>query len=139
MKTILHAFDITAERAAVFDALTTLDGLAGWWTTSVGGAAGQGGVIDFTFGGDFNPLMRVGDVGDGGVSWRCVGGHQPWSDNLFRFELGPDVPVSVMFRQEYAIELSDLAYATYNFNWGYYLDSLRLYLETGAGKPFKAA
>ena len=36
-------------------------------------------------------------------------------------------------------ELSDDAYGTYNFNWGYYLESLRLLGETGTGKPFQAA
>ena len=30
------------------------------------------------------------------------------------------------------------AYGTYNFNWGYYLESLRLLGETGIGKPFQA-
>jgi hypothetical protein len=45
----------------------------------------------------------------------------------------------VRFWQEYATELSDDAYGTYNFNWGYYLESLRLLCTTGAGKPFQAA
>ncbi len=27
---------------------------------------------------------------------------------------------------------------TANFNWGYYLDSLRLLCETGCGKPFRS-
>ena len=30
------------------------------------------------------------------------------------------------------------AYGIYNFNWGCYLESLRLYCETGTGKPFQA-
>jgi hypothetical protein len=40
-------------------------------------------------------------------------------------------------RQEYAIELDDDAYGIYNFNWAYYLESLRLLCETGTGKPFE--
>jgi hypothetical protein len=44
----------------------------------------------------------------------------------------------MVFHQEYARELDDIAYGTYNFNWGYYLDSLRLYCETGTGKPYAA-
>jgi hypothetical protein len=138
MKTILHAFNIEGERRAVLDAVTTLDGLSGWWTTKVAGVASQGGDIDFTFAADFNPVMRVEEAGDAVVAWRCVGGHEPWADNLFRFEFGAGGPVSVLFRQGYARELSDTVYATYNFNWGYYLESLRLYVETGVGKPFNA-
>jgi hypothetical protein len=44
-----------------------------------------------------------------------------------------------MFTQIYAQELSDEVYGTYNFNWGYYLQSLKLLCETGMGTPFKTA
>ena len=100
-----------------------------------------GAVVDFTFGGDFNPDMRVTELDPPGlVGWECVGGHEPWADNTFRFELeGKGTGTVVRFWQNYARELSDDAYGTYNFNWGYYLESLRLLGETGTGKPFQAA
>ncbi len=41
-----------------------------------------------------------------------------------------------MFAQDYARELSDEVYGTYNFNWGYYLNSLKQFCETGTGTPF---
>ena len=56
-----------------------------------------------------------------------------------RFELEEKGTGTVVrFWQNYARELSDDAYGTYNFNWGYYLESLRLLGETGTGKPFQA-
>jgi len=74
------------------------------------------------------------------VAWKCVGGHDPWADNTFRFELGDgDRGTRLRFWQQYARELDDDSYGVYNFNWGYYLDSLRLLCETGAGKPFEVA
>ena len=42
----------------------------------------------------------------------------------------------VMFSQDYARELSDEVYGIYNFNWGYYLNSLKLLCEKGSGVPF---
>jgi hypothetical protein len=39
--------------------------------------------------------------------------------------------------QGYARELSDEVYGIYNFNWGYYLNSLKLFCEKGAGVPFR--
>ncbi len=45
----------------------------------------------------------------------------------------------LMFVQEYAQELSDEVYGTYNFNWGYYLGSLKRLCEEGIGTPFAAA
>ena len=141
MKTILHISDVAASREKVFDALTSTAGLAGWWTTDVAGDAGAGGVIDFTFFGTFNPDMKVVDIKPLKlVSWKCVGGHDNWGDNTFRFELDDrDGATRLRFRQDYAIELSDDDYAIYNYNWGYDLESLRLYCETGGGKPYRVA
>jgi uncharacterized protein YndB with AHSA1/START domain len=141
MKTIIHVVDVAVPRERIFEALTTVDGLAAWWTTKVAGDAGPGGLIDFTFDGQvFNPDMRVTEHSAPSlVGWRCVGGVDQWADNTFRFELAPrDVATRVRFRQDYAAELSDDEYGIYNYNWAYYLESLRLHCETGTGKPFQA-
>jgi hypothetical protein len=50
-----------------------------------------------------------------------------------------DGQTRLRFWQDYAVELDDDAYGIYNFNWGYYLESLRLYCTTGMGQPFPAA
>lgn len=140
MRTIHHVLTTTAPPAAVFSALTTAEGLSGWWTTKVTAEPAVGSVVEFTFEAGFNPRMRVTDLAPGAlVAWECVGGHDPWADNTFRFELaGQDGGTLVRFWQNYARELSDDAYGNYNFNWGYYLESLRLLTSAGAGKPFQA-
>jgi hypothetical protein len=137
MKTILHAFDIAGDPDEVRRALTTLEGLSGWWTTEVAGETDEGGVIHFTFEGDFNPEMRVDECSNGAVRWTCIGGHEPWLDNTFHFEISGTAPVNFMMRQHYARELADRVYGVYNFSWGYYLDSLRTLVESGNGKPFQ--
>jgi uncharacterized protein YndB with AHSA1/START domain len=130
----------TASPGSVFSALTTTEGLSGWWTTKVTAEPTVGSVVEFTFEEGFNPRMRVTDLAPGAlVAWECVGGHEPWADNTFRFELaGQDGGTLVRFWQYYARELSDDAYGNYNFNWGYYLESMRLLTSAGAGKPFLA-
>jgi uncharacterized protein YndB with AHSA1/START domain len=139
MKTIHHLVTISTPPARVLEALTTIDGLAAWWTTAVDGDAGPGGVIDFTFNGGFGPDMKVENADGMLVAWTCVGGHEAWSNNTFRFELesteGGQKTI-LRFWQQYTIELPDDAYGTYNYNWGYYLESLRVYCETGTGTPF---
>jgi hypothetical protein len=72
-----------------------------------------------------------------GPIWEA-GGHAPWQDSTFRFELAPvdDDRTRLRFTQGYGVELSDDAYGIYNFNWGYYLESLRLLCTTATGKPF---
>lgn len=140
MKTILHTVDIDAPEGAVFEALSTERGLAGWWTVKVKADVRVGGVVSFTFGQTFNPDMTVTALQKPAlIAWKCVGGHDPWLDNTFRFHIQPREGGCVLFfRQEYSRELSDEEYGRYNFNWGYYLDSLRLLAETGAGKPYPA-
>jgi quinol monooxygenase YgiN len=138
VKTILLLTDVAATFDAVSAALTSTDGLAAWWTTEVAGEAGIDGTIAFTFGGDFNPVMRVTRVDGAGVSWTCVAGVEQWAENTFRFDLEEGAgSTRVRFRQEYATELSDDDFAIYNFNWAYYLESLRLLCVTGLGTPFR--
>jgi uncharacterized protein YndB with AHSA1/START domain len=143
MKTIHHVLDIEAPNATVWSALTEARGLAGWWTTKLDTTeAAVGARIAFTFAGDFNPVMEITTLDPGHeVGWKCVTGHQPWQDNDFRFELVDldDGRTKLRFWQEYAVELDDDYYGVYNFNWGYYLESVRLLCTTGTGKPFDAS
>lgn len=140
MKVILHNLDIKGSPSKVFTALTTQDGLSGWWTTKVKADIRRGGIVNFTFGETFNPNMQITALEKPRlVTWKCVGGHGPWLDNNFSFELKTKGEGCILFfQQEYARELSDEEYGRYNFNWGYYLDSLRLLVETGHGKPYLA-
>ena len=140
MKTILHAVHIHAAPPVIYDALTTTKGLTGWWTAK-GALIDSAGMIHFRFGGDFNPQMQQTTLERPRlVRWTCVGGHPNWQDNNFSFTLTERKGETLLqFVQEYAQELSDEVYGTYNFNWGYYLNSLKQLCEKGAGVPFNPA
>ena len=140
MKIIHHVCEIDATAEAVCAALTSDRGLASWWSTKVSAPpASVGSVVHFTFRGDFNPDMKIEElIAHTRLVWRCVGGHENWADCTFKFELEP-IDVShtrLRFWQYYAVELADDYYGTYNFNWGYYLESLSEYCSTGKGTPF---
>lgn len=137
MKQIVHAVQIHAAPPAVYRSLTTAHGLSHWWTTKVEVEEREGGIIRFTFAGDFHPQMKQRRLEPGRrVEWLCVGGHDNWLDNSFTFALNERKSETLlMFSQDYARELSDEVYGTYNFNWGYYLNSLKLWCEKGAGTP----
>ena len=67
MPEILHRIGINARPERVFAALSTVDGLRGWWVST---AVGSGGAIDLGF-----CTMQVVDASkDALVPWRCVGG-----------------------------------------------------------------
>jgi len=140
MRTILHSVDVNASPDRVYGALATEDGLGGWWTTDVSADVREGGKIEFRFADQFAADMEVRSLeANRKVEWKCTGRAPLWQDNTFRFELQPrDEGTLLMFTQEYANEIPDEEYGRYNFNWGYYLLSLKRLCETGAGHPFNA-
>ena len=143
MKIIHHVFDVSVPVATVWRALTEPDALAGWWSTRLATPkAAIGAQLQWTFAGDFNPVMEITRLDEAReLEWRCIAGHDKWENNTFRFQIASlvDGQTRLRFWQDYAVELSNDDYGNYNFNWGYYLESLRLFCETGAGKPFTPA
>src|SRR5690349_6895003 len=126
MNTIHHVFDVHKPPSDVFAALTTPAGLASWWSTQVEAEQAVGGKVRFTFMEGFNPVMEILRLEPASIlEWRCVGGHEPWADNTFTFQLADwSGGTRVRFTQHYATELDDDSYGIYNFNWGYYMNSL---------------
>ena len=141
MKSIHHVVDIDTPATTVWAALTEAQGLRSWWSTRLNTPEAEvGAQLHWTFAGDFNPVMEITTLDEGReLGWRCIAGHNPWKDNTFRFQLVKleDGRTRLRFWQDYAVELDDDSYGNYNFNWGYYLESLRLFCTTGQGKPFQ--
>jgi uncharacterized protein YndB with AHSA1/START domain len=142
MKTIHHVLDVDSAPSKIWWALTEPSGMAAWWSTKVETPrSAVGAQVHWTFAGDFNPVMEITKLEpEHELNWRCVAGHDRWNDGTFRFQVDAldDGRTRLRFWQDYAVELSDDAYGVYNFNWGYYLESLRLLCSTGSGKPFEA-
>ena len=71
-------------------ALTTLEGLAGWWTSDTQGDSNVGGVIQFRFGDRGRIEMKVvGLVPNKHALWQVVGGPEAWIGTKVRFDLAP--------------------------------------------------
>lgn len=87
MADILHRVGIQSSVDAVFKALATREGLAGWWTDETRGECQVGGVIHFQFGErgffdikvlELQPASRVvWQVVDGPTEW--IGTRVGWS------------------------------------------------------------
>jgi uncharacterized protein YndB with AHSA1/START domain len=137
MASIKHLFHIAASKEKVFEALTTIKGLSGWWTNNVSGESKVGRVIEFRFGDFGGPDMKVKEIKPyESVTWECVGGPQDWVGHLFTFHLDTNEnKTRVRFEQSGWKETEDF-YASCNFSWGRYMESLRQLCQTGKGEAF---
>ncbi|MGO4690592.1 SRPBCC family protein [Glaciibacter sp. 2TAF33] len=91
MVDILHRVGVQHSSAQmVYDALTTIDGLSGWWATDTSGSVEVGGVIEFRFGpGGFD--MQVLEVEPGErVLWQVVDGPAEWIGTTVNWQITQD-------------------------------------------------
>ncbi len=137
MATINHLFHINASIEKVFEALTTIKGLSSWWTSTTRGDCLVGGIIEFRFGDFGGPDMKVKEIKTNeSVTWECVGGPEDWVGHIFTFNLDSNEgKTRIRFEQSGWKETGDF-YASCNFSWGRFMESLRQYCQTGNGEAF---
>jgi uncharacterized protein YndB with AHSA1/START domain len=134
-------FAIDAPPQAVFDALTTIDGLAGWWTT-VTGAGLAGGELRFVFRGDADaPLIMQVTAAErpSTVRWACVA-YSPltdWVGTTLSFDVAPRPAGGSNLKFRHTGLTPRLAcYRDCKSGWDHFLPSLRAFVESGAGNPW---
>lgn len=137
MVDILHRIGVESSTADVYTALTTIDGLAGWWTENTTAAGDD--VIRFRFAlphGEDGFDMKVLETEPGAlVHWEVVAGPEEWIGTHVRFELAQeDEYAIVMFRHEGWKEAVPFMNHC-STKWAMFLMSLKRLVETGKGEP----
>ena len=119
----------------VYAALTTIDGLSGWWTTDTTGDPDLGGKIEFRF-----PPGRVRHGGDRAhprstVRWRVTDGPPEWIGTTVDWRLSRNGGYTIVrFTHEgWAEPVEFLDHCS--TKWAVFLLSLKALVETGAGSP----
>jgi len=144
MVDIVQRVGIKAPAGKVYAALSTIDGLAGWWTKATTGHSTVGGIIAFRFhqpsgeeigGFDMDVLELVPDQK---VRWRVKDGPQEWIGTDIEFLLSrQDDHTIVMFgHRKWREEVEFMAHCS--TKWATFLLSLRDLVETGKGQPAPA-
>jgi len=140
MPDIIHRLGIKAPLASVHAALTTVPGLAGWWTEDTAGDAAVGGRLTFTFKSPAGEvigamLMEVLETAPGRVAWHCVDGPPDWVGTTFTFESSEqDGMVVLLFGHRGWLDATE-SMAHCSMKWAVFLLSLRELVETGKGRP----
>ena len=136
MADILHRIGVRSSSPDdVYAALTTLEGLSGWWARDTTGQTEVGGVLAFRFvPGGFD--MKVVELVPGKrVLWEVVEGPAEWIGTHVSFDLhqAGDFTI-VLFEQRGWAEPVEFMYHC-STKWAVYLLSLKQMLETGRGTP----
>jgi uncharacterized protein YndB with AHSA1/START domain len=136
MADIIHRIGVeNSTPAQVYDAITTLDGLAGWWAEKTTGETAVGGVIEFRFvPGGFD--MKVLELEPNRrVVWEVVDGPEEWVGTTVHWDLSQvDGYTIVLFKHEGWREQVEFMYHC-STKWATYLLSLKQLVETGVGAP----
>jgi uncharacterized protein YndB with AHSA1/START domain len=137
MYNIVHRVGIkSASTADVYTALTTVEGLRGWWTTDTEGSSEVGEVLQFRFeGGGFD--MRVLQIEPGArVVWRAIDGPSEWIDTDIIFYLTQDDDYTIVRFEHNAWREEDDFMCHCSTKWAVFLLSLKSFIETGSGSPW---
>lgn len=117
----------------VYAAITTIDGLSGWWTIDTTGDADVGGTIQFRFPpGGFD--MEVVDLVPGElVRWRVVDGPPEWIGTIIDWQLTWNDGFTIVrfAHRGWAEPVEFLSHCS--TKWAVYLLSLKAMIETGRG------
>jgi uncharacterized protein YndB with AHSA1/START domain len=133
MVDILHRVGLTTSPEQVYEALTTVDGLAAWWTTDTTEADGT---LQFRFGevGGFD-LKVVELTPNKRVEWLVVDGPAEWIGTTVTFDLAQDGEWTiVLFAHTGWREPVEFMYHC-STKWASFLLSLKQLVETGTGAP----
>jgi uncharacterized protein YndB with AHSA1/START domain len=141
MPDIIHRIGIHSSAEQVYKALSTIKGLAHWWTEETSGEERIGGKIEFTFRAETGDIkgkmvMEVLELNPGkAVKWRCIDGPDEWIDTQISFDLSQhDDQVIIIFgHRNWRESIEFMAHCS--TKWAVFLLSLREYVETGKGKP----
>jgi uncharacterized protein YndB with AHSA1/START domain len=140
MADIVHLVPIQASPQSVYEAITTEEGLKSWWTDDVSAEPREGSTATFRFeGGQVAFRMNVDKLEPAeAVEWSVEAPAPPeWEETRVTWRLQPDDGnTRLLFghRDWASIENS---FAAINYNWAYYLTSLKEYLEKGEGFPHR--
>jgi uncharacterized protein YndB with AHSA1/START domain len=141
MADIVHRIGIKAPVSKVYAALSTPEGIAGWWTKDTSGVSEVGDTIEVRFHSREGKqighmIMKVEALDlDARVQWRVTAGPVEWVGTDVVFNLSQEgTQTIVLFGHKNWREVNDFT-SHCSTKWATFLLSLRELVETGKGKP----
>jgi uncharacterized protein YndB with AHSA1/START domain len=141
MADITHKVGIKAPASRVYAALSTVAGVAGWWTRETSGDEKLGCTMSVCF--RHQNGEQVGQMGfeltelspDQQVVWRFTSGPEEWLGTRATFELSQRGEQTVVLFGHRGWPEAKEFMAHCSMKWATFLLSLKQLLETGRGMP----
>jgi uncharacterized protein YndB with AHSA1/START domain len=138
---IIHRVGIKAPVDKVYGALSTVEGISGWWTKHTSGVSKIGGTIEVRF--HSTDGKEIGNMAmevialdpNKKVHWRFKSGPEEWvgTDVIFNLSQDRDYTI-VLFGHKNWREAREFT-SHCSMKWATFLLSLRELVESGKGKP----
>jgi uncharacterized protein YndB with AHSA1/START domain len=137
MPDILHKVGIRSSSLnQVYAALTTLEGLAAWWTSDTQGETEPGGVLRFRFGNGGFDMKVLEAHPDRRVLWQVVDGPEEWLGTTIGFDLEQRADWTIVLFKHAGWKQPVEFMHHCSTKWAIFLLSLKSLLETGEGAPW---
>jgi uncharacterized protein YndB with AHSA1/START domain len=158
MPNIHHALLIGAAVEKVYNALSSQQGLSEWWTPDTKATTEINSIARFPFGADYFKEMKVIELKPNElVKWDCISGASEWTGTTISFKLlfgdkeailnlHPEMKGQIEQQRNDKVTLLifhhddwrdyTLMFAECSYTWGQFLRSLKLFCETGKGRPW---
>jgi uncharacterized protein YndB with AHSA1/START domain len=141
MVDIIHRIAIRAPLTKVYAALSTVDGIAGWWTKETSGESTPGGTVKVSFRsptGEEKGKMEFEVLElnpDKEVHWRFKAGPSEWigTDVTFSLSQAGEHTVIIFGHRNWREAVEFTAHCS--MKWATFMLSLREFVESGKGKP----
>jgi uncharacterized protein YndB with AHSA1/START domain len=141
MVNIIHRVGIKAPLQKVYEALSTIEGISGWWTQHTTGISQPGQIIVVRFLsaeekelGSMNMEVKALEPGKK-VHWTFITGPEEWigTDAIFDLHQEGDYTIVLFGHRNWREEVEFMAHC--NMKWGIFMLSLKELVETGKGRP----
>ena len=140
MAEMLHAIQIAALPQTVFNAVSTQDGLRGWWTADSAAEPKVGSIAEFGFGNHATAFrMKISECNVETIVWECLGDVDEWRGTRLVWSLlAVEGGTFVRFTHS-GWKSVDGWFAQCNSTWGELMHRLKAYVEgknPGRGSAF---
>ncbi len=141
MVDIIHRVGIKAPLQKVYEALSTVEGISGWWTEQTSGTAQIGKTIVVRFLslegkeiGSMNMVVKALEP-EKKIHWIFTAGPTEWigTEVIFDLHQEDDYTIVLFGHRNWQKEVEFTAHCS--MKWGIFMLSLKELVETGKGRP----